>query len=71
MTSDYFSELSKLPTSEKIQLVERLWNNIRKEHPQISVPNSHKQELDKRFQTFSPESSISLQELKKRMEKRK
>ena len=71
MTSDYFSELSKLPTSEKIHLVERLWDDIRKEHQQISVPNSHKQELDKRFQTFSPESSISLQELKKRMEKRK
>ena len=71
MTLNILPDLAKLSTSEKLILLEQLWDSIRDEGADISVPNSHKKELDKRLETINPDSLLSLVELKNQIEKRK
>ncbi len=71
MNNNNFTELNKLPISEKIQLVVRLWDTIRSDQSKIPVPASHKKELDKRLETFDSHSLLSLDKLKQRLENQK
>jgi len=66
-------EIRKLDTSEKILLVEDLWDSIASDEGEVSVPESHKAELDKRLRQYesAPGTLLSLEELKMRIEKRK
>ena len=71
MTLKNFPDFAKLSTPDKLLLLEQLWDSIRVNDSDFLVPNSHKKELDKRLKTLSPESLLSLDELKTRVEKRK
>lgn len=71
MTSNIITELTKLPISEKIKLVNELWNNIREDGQKIPIPDGHKKELHEREKSFSLDESLSLEELKIRMKQRK
>ena len=71
MTLNIFPDLVKLPTSEKLLLLDQLWDNIRIDSSDVSVPDSHKKELDERLETLNPDSLLSPNELKNRVEKRK
>ena len=71
MNSYNFTELKKLPISEKIQLVVRLWDTIRSDQSKIPVPVSHKQELDKRLETYDSHLLLSLDDLKQKLENQK
>jgi putative addiction module component (TIGR02574 family) len=66
-------EISKLSTPEKILLVEDLWDSISSDESAVSVPESHKAELDRRFKRLesAPGSLLSLEELRTKIEKRK
>lgn len=66
-------EITKLSTPEKILLVEDLWDNIASDESAVSVPQSHMEELDKRFERYesAPGNLLSLEELQKRIERRK
>jgi putative addiction module component (TIGR02574 family) len=66
-------QIAKLTKAEKILFVEDLWDEIAVEDDDIPVPGSHKQELDRRFvkHTQRPGEIITLEELQKRIEKRK
>jgi putative addiction module component (TIGR02574 family) len=66
-------EISKLSTSERILLVEDLWDSISMEEADVPVPESHKAELDRRLRqyAFAPGALLSLEDLKQRIEKRK
>jgi len=66
-------EISKLSTSEKILLVEDLWDSISSDESAVPMPESHKAELDKRFRRHeaAPGALLSLDELRTRIEKRK
>ena len=66
-------EITKLSTSEKILLVEDLWDSIALNEAAVPVPESHKAELDKRLRRYesAPGSLLSLEELRTRIEKRK
>jgi len=66
-------EISKLSIPEKILLVEDLWDTISAEDSSIPVPESHKAELDKRFERYqsAPGTLLSLDDLKTRIDKRK
>ena len=67
------TEISQLSTPEKILFVEELWDNISSVSSEIPIPDSHKDELDKRFTRHlrSPGELLSLSELQARIEKRK
>ena len=66
-------EISKLSIPEKILLVEDLWDTISADDSSIPVPESHKAELDKRFNRHrsAPGTLLSLDDLKARIDKRK
>jgi putative addiction module component (TIGR02574 family) len=66
-------QIAKLTKAEKILFVEELWDEIAIEDDDIPVPESHKQELDRRFvnHTQKPGEVITLEELQKRIDKRK
>ena len=66
-------EINSLSTSEKILLVEDLWDRIAVDELSVPVPQSHKEELDKRLRRYKshPGNILSLEELQERVERRK
>jgi len=66
-------EIAELSTPEKILFIEDLWNSITADDETIPVPESHKHELDGRFQKHreNPGRLLSLEELQSRIESRK
>ncbi len=65
-------KIARLSTAEKILFVEELWDSIAADK-RIPVPESHKKELDRRLIKYQNEPGrlLSLNELQKRIEKRK
>lgn len=63
-------ELSQLSTAEKILLVEDLWDSIASDESHVPVPQSHRDELDRRLASHesNPGSLLSLEDLKNRLE---
>jgi len=64
-------EIKKLSTPEKILLVEDLWDSIISDESAVPVPESHKEELNKRQASLQIGSLLSLEELKARVDQRK
>jgi putative addiction module component (TIGR02574 family) len=66
-------ELAKLSTAEKILLVEDLWDSISSEGSAVPVPQSHKDELDRRMvrHQAAPGALLSLDELQTRVQLRR
>ena len=66
-------EIDSLSTSEKILLVEDLWDRIAVGESRVPVPQSHKEELDRRLGHYKshPGSLLSLDELQERIERKK
>ncbi len=66
-------QLEKLTVSEKILLVEDIWDNISAEESTIPVPQSHIAELDRRLARHksSPGTFLSIDELRTKIELRK
>ena len=66
-------EISKLSTPEKILFLEDLWEDIVPDAAGFTVPETHKEELDRRLEqhvNFSGEL-LSLEQIQTRIEKRK
>ncbi|ETX08649.1 addiction module protein [Candidatus Entotheonella palauensis] len=66
-------EIAQLSISEKLLLVEDLWDSIASDASNLPVPQSHKEELDRRLKNYeaSPGKLLSLEELQGRIEARK
>ena len=66
-------EISQLSTPEKILFLEDLWESIASHNSEVLVPESHKEELDRRFERHisSPGKLLSLEQLQARIERRK
>lgn len=66
-------EIARLSTPEKILLVEYLWDSIASDESRVPVPQSHKEELNKRLKNYTshPGNLLSLEELRSRVERRK
>jgi len=66
-------EIENLSTSEKILLLEDLWDRIAVDESSVAVPESHKQELDRRMRRYKshPGNLLSLEELQARIERKK
>jgi putative addiction module component (TIGR02574 family) len=66
-------QLDQLSISDKILLVEELWDNIYSEADQVPVPQSHIAELENRLARYTahPETLLSFDELRTRIESRK
>jgi putative addiction module component (TIGR02574 family) len=66
-------EINKLSVPEKILFMEDLWDSITINESEIPIPESHKEELDRRYKTQlkSPGELLTLKELQKRIENNK
>ncbi|MFX0102050.1 MAG: addiction module protein [Candidatus Hodarchaeota archaeon] len=65
-------EISKLSIPEKILLVEDIWDSIIPDASEIPVPESHKEELNRRIETLgSIGKLLTLDELKTNINERK
>lgn len=66
-------KITKLSVSEKIILLEDLWDSIVSEESNIPILQSHINELNKRLERYqsSPDDFLSLEELKTRIDNRK
>ena len=66
MRLDTIPEISRLSTAEKILLVEDLWDSIAADAASVPVPQSHLEELDRRWAGFAaaPGDVLSLEELR-------
>lgn len=65
--------IAQLSTPEKLLLVEDLWDSIASDAAGIPVPQSHKEELDRRLKNYesNPGNLLSLEELQGRIERKK
>jgi putative addiction module component (TIGR02574 family) len=65
-------EIAQLSVPEKILLVEDLWDSITTDESGVPVPQSHKEELDRRLQSYvpAPVHLLSLEELQGRIASR-
>ena len=73
MTTAEINDVLSLPIKQRILLVEKVWDSIRPASNEVPVPNSHKQELDRRFEKYKQDPSALLndQQLKKAIDLRK
>jgi putative addiction module component (TIGR02574 family) len=66
-------EILGLSMPEKILLVEDLWDSIASDESNVPVPQSHVEELDRRFRRHKshPGALLSLEELQSRIARNK
>lgn len=64
------SELDKLSTSERLQLVQDLWDSIAAEPESVPVTDAQKEELDRRLDADQSkgDESISWSKLRERLQ---
>lgn len=67
--SAHFEDLKQLPLSERLQLVEDLWDSIASDLETAPLPESLQAEMDRRLQAYlkNPSRSLSLEEVQRRM----
>ena len=66
-------EIARLSVPEKILLVEDLWDSIATDEAAVPMPQSHREELDRRLERYqaNPGNLLSLEELQRRIEQGK
>ena len=66
-------EISQLSTPEKILLLEDIWESIASDDSEVPLPESHKEELNRRLERHinSPGELLSLEQLQTLIDKRK
>jgi putative addiction module component (TIGR02574 family) len=63
--------INRLSLAERILLVEEIWDSIAAEAEALEVPQSHKDELDRRLAAFhaDPQAGSSWEDVKSRLQK--
>jgi putative addiction module component (TIGR02574 family) len=60
MTALEIKNVMEMPVEQRILLVEDMWDSIRPQSQRIPIPESHKQELDRRFSKYKQNASALL-----------
>ncbi len=70
MRADDIPEIARLTASEKILLLEDLWDSIASEQSNVPVPPSHREELERRLTEYEkdPGRLLTLEDLRGRIE---
>jgi putative addiction module component (TIGR02574 family) len=73
MRVDDIPEIARLTVPEKILLLEDLWDSIAADEASVPVPQSHREELDRRLAQYEkdPGSLLTLDDLRERIEARR
>ena len=62
MTTLEMESVLRMPVERRILWIEDVWDSIRPQSDSLPVPDSHKVELDQRFQKYADEPSVLLSE---------
>ena len=64
--------IQRLSVTERLLLLEELWESIASEPAEVRVPQSHRDELDRRLAAYEkdPGRLLSLDDLQERIERR-
>ncbi|MCL5281766.1 MAG: addiction module protein [Planctomycetes bacterium] len=73
MRVDDIPEITRLTIPEKILLLEDLWDSIAAEESSVPMPQSHREELDRRLAEYenNPGRLLTLDDLRGRIEARR
>ncbi len=73
MRVDDVPEITRLTIPEKILLLEDLWDSVAAEESSVPVPQSHREELDRRLAEYErdPGRLLTLDDLRGRIEARR
>jgi putative addiction module component (TIGR02574 family) len=66
MNATILSEIMSLPPSEKLALIDKLWESISPEIDDSEITEEEKKLLDERWEKYlaNPESALTLEQLK-------
>ena len=66
VTTIEMESVLRMPVERRILWIEDVWDSIRPQSDNLQVPDSHKKELDRRFQKHAgdPSSLLTEQQLK-------
>jgi len=64
--TEIISEIKKISVSERILIVEDIWDSIFDSNEQLSITPEQKTELDKRYLERNPDNKSSWEEVKER-----
>jgi putative addiction module component (TIGR02574 family) len=72
MRVDDIPGIARLSVAEKILLLEDLWDSIASDESGVPVPQSHREELDRRLAQYEkdPGRLLTLDDLRQRIEAR-
>ena len=70
MSPTDLSELLKLPSDERLALIEKLWDSLAPTPEAIPVPEAHLRELERRLDRPAPGPTLSPDQLTKRLRNR-
>lgn len=62
MTALEMENIQRLPVEQRILLVEDVWDSVRPQSKRIPVPESHMQELNRRFEKYKNDPVALLNE---------
>ena len=65
--SALLAEILDLPASERLRLVEDIWDSLAASVHDLPVPDWHREELDRRLADPSEEATLSADDLKARL----
>ncbi len=70
MRADEIPEIAQLTIPERILLLQDLWDSIAAEESSVPVPESHREELDRRLAGYEkdPGGLLTLEDLRGRIE---
>ena len=73
MRVDDIPEIAKLSVPERILLLQDLWDSIASDESSVPVPQSHREELDRRLAEYEkdPGRLLTLDDLRGRIEARR
>lgn len=68
-----FSKIIKLPINQRIKLVEDIWDSITENPEKVTLTESQKEELDRRYEEYlkNPPLGKSWKQIKKSIKNRK
>jgi putative addiction module component (TIGR02574 family) len=70
MTGTELSELLKLPSAERLALIEKLWDSLAPTPEVVPVPEAHLRELDRRLDHPAPGPALTPDQLTERLRRR-
>lgn len=67
MTATDIPELLKLPSAERLALIEKLWDSLAPTPETVPVPETHLRELERRLEHPAPDPSLTPAQLTERL----